>query len=203
MFNPGYYTSKDLRQAGFKSVGENVQIATNCTIIGVENIAIGDNVRIDGYCSIVAAGDGYVDIGSYIHIGAYCLLSAGAGIVMEDFSGLSHGVKVYSKTDDYSGRHLTNPMVPEKYLGITSGEVRFERHALIGSGTIVLPKVVVGEGSSVGALSLINKSLEPWGVYFGAPAKKIKARSKRLLELEEQLRRERQIPESIEEVIPG
>ncbi len=191
MFNPGYYTSEDLAEAGFASVGENVHIARNCTIVGTENISIGDHVRIDGYCSIVAAGNGYVELGSYIHIGAYCLLSAGAGIVMEDFSGLSHGVKIYSRTDDYSGEHLTNPMVPEKYLGVREGEVRLARHALIGSGSVVLPELVVGEGSSVGALSLVNRSLAPWGVYFGAPAKKLKARSRTLLELERQLLREK------------
>ncbi len=37
------------------------------------------------------------------------MLSAGDGIVMEDFSGLSQGVRIYSRTDDYSGKFLTNP----------------------------------------------------------------------------------------------
>lgn len=187
MFDPGYYTDEELNEAGFRALGSNVSISRSCTIVGIENISIGNNVRIDGYCSLIAAGSGYLEIGSYIHIGGYCLLSAGDGIVMEDFSGLSHGVMIYSRTDDYSGRHLTNPMVPEKYLGVTGGEVRLQRHALIGSGSVILPKVTVGEGSSVGALSLINKSLEPWGVYFGAPAKRLRARSRKLLELEQKL----------------
>ena len=190
MFDPGYYTERELKDAGFRGIGANVSIAKTCTIVGIENILIGSDVRIDGYCSIIAAGNGYLDIGSYIHIGAYCLLSAGDGIVMEDFSGLSHGVKVYSRTDDYSGRHLTNPMVPEKYLGVTGGEVRLERHALIGSSSVILPRVTIGEGSSVGALSLVTRSLDPWGIYFGTPAKRLRARSKRLLELEADLRQE-------------
>lgn len=189
-FNPAYYSEDDLRQAGFKSIGKNVRIAKNCTIIGLENIEIGDNVRIDGYCTIIAAGDGWVKLGSHIHIGGYCLLSAGDGIQLNDFSGLSQGVRLYSRTDDYSGKHLTNPTVPEKYTGVSRGTVTLGRHVIVGSGSVVLPKVTIGDGSAVGALSLVMKSLEPWGIYFGSPAKRIKERSKQLLELEEQLLRE-------------
>jgi len=190
MFDPGYYTKTDLEKAGFKALGKNVFIAKNCTIIGTGNISIGNNVRIDGYCTIISAGEGFVELGSYIHIGGYCLLIASDGIVMEDFSGLSQGVKIYSRTDDYSGEHLTNPTVPAKYTGITKGKVTLSRHVIIGSGSVILPNVTIGEGSSVGALSLVNKTLESWGVYFGSPAKRIKTRSNRLLELEKQLIRE-------------
>lgn len=190
MFDPGYYTESDLREAGFKSIGKNVSIAKNCTIIGLSNISIGDNVRIDGYCSIIAAGTGYVTLGSYIHIGGYCMLSAGDGIVMDDFSGLSQGVRIYSRTDDYSGKFLTNPTVPEKYTGITQGKVELKKHVIIGSGSVILPRITIGQGSSVGALSLVTKSLDDWGVYCGTPAKILKSRSKNLLKLEEELRKE-------------
>jgi len=189
-FNPGYYNEDDLKDAGFKALGRNVQIAKNNTIIGTENISIGDNVRIDGYCIIIAAGDGWLDIGSYIHIGGWCFLSAGDGIRMEDFSGLSQGVRIYSRSDDYTGKYLTNPTVPEKYTGITRGTVVLGRHVIIGSGAVILPKVIIGEGSSVGALSIVSKKLDPWGVYFGCPAKRLKGRSKRLLELEAELKNE-------------
>jgi galactoside O-acetyltransferase len=189
-FEIGYFSEHDLKFAGFKRLGSNVRIAKNCTIIGLENIEIGDNVRIDGYCTIIAAGSGWLELGSHIHIGAYCLLSAGDGIRMADFSGLSHGVQIYSRTDDYSGKHLTNPTVPEKYTHLTRGAVTLERHVVIGAGTVVLPKVTIGEGSSIGALSLVTKSLEAWGIYFGSPVKRLKGRSKRLLELEVEFQQE-------------
>ncbi|MBX7247334.1 MAG: acyltransferase [Candidatus Sumerlaeaceae bacterium] len=190
-FNPGYFTEHDLKDAGFKAIGTNVHIARNSTIVGLENIEIGSNVRIDGYCSIIAAGRGSLKIGSYIHIGGYCLLSAGDGIQLDDFCGISQGVRIYSRSDDYSGEHLTNPTVPEKYTQVTRGLVKLERHVVVGSGSVILPNVTIGEGSSVGALSLVSMSLDSWGVYFGSPARKLKARSRRLLELEEELKREK------------
>ena len=83
MFNNGYYEQDEIKQY-FKSVGKNVLISRNSTIIGAENIEIGNNVRIDDYCSIMAGGkEASLTIGSYVHIGAYCYLSAKNGIVME------------------------------------------------------------------------------------------------------------------------
>jgi len=44
--------------------------------------------------------------------------------------------------------------------------------------------VHVGEGGAVGAMSLVNKSIEPWTVNVGIPSRKIKERSKNILNLE-------------------
>jgi acetyltransferase-like isoleucine patch superfamily enzyme len=184
--NSGYYTAAELKKAGFKSLGDDVLIAKSCTIVGQENISIGSHVRIDGYCSLIAAGKGNLQLGSYIHIGSYSFLSAADGIVLNDFSGLSQGVRIYSRTDDYSGQHLTNPTIPETYRGIYKGKVVLGRHVIIGAGTVILPNVSIGEGVSVGALSLVTKDLEEWTVYFGSPVKRLKTRSRNLLELEKQ-----------------
>ena len=189
-FDSEYFTEYDLKDVGFKSIGRNIQIAKNCTIVGLENISIGNNVRIDSFCSILAAGRGWLNIGSFVHIAGYSLLSAGAGIEIGDFCGVSHGSKLYSKNDDYTGEYLTGPTVPVKFTGMTCGPIRLEKHVVIGSSCVVLPCVTVGEGSTVGALSLINKSLDAWGVYFGIPVKKYKDREKKLLKQEEQLWKE-------------
>lgn len=186
-FDQGYYGSEELRRFGFGSVGENVSIAKNATIIGLGNITLGNNVRIDGG-TVIAAHSGSLALGDYIHIGGGCYLGCAGGITMADFAGLSQGVRIYSGTDDYSGASLTNPTVPARFTEVKIAPVALEKHVIIGSGSVILPGVTIGEGSSVGALSMVAKTLEPWGVYFGAPARKLKARSKALLELERELR---------------
>lgn len=183
-FSISYYTDDELRSFGFKHVGKNVQVAQSCNIIGLENISLGNNVRIDGFTTIVASGTGFLNIGSYVHIGGYTFLSAGAGIIIKDFCGLSQGVKIYSKSDDYSGKKLTNPTISEEYTGVIKGTVTLEKHVIIGSGTVVLPNITLEEGVSVGAQSLVTKDLNEWGMYFGCPAKKIRDREKELLILE-------------------
>jgi galactoside O-acetyltransferase len=152
----------------------------------MERLVIGDSVRIDGYTTIIAMGRADVSLGSYIHIGAYCHLSGSFGIEMHDFSGVSQGVKLYSTTDDYSGKCMTNAMVPTKFRGGSKGSVVLCRHVVVGAGSVILPNVRIGEGSSVGALSLVTKSLEEWGVYFGSPVRRLKTRSKKLIELEKE-----------------
>jgi galactoside O-acetyltransferase len=105
---------------------------------------------------------------------------------MHDFSGLAFGVTIFAQSDDYSGGALTNPTVPMKFRKIMRACVEIGRHAIVGSGSIIFPGVILGEGSSVGACSMVTKSTEPWGVYFGVPAKKIKNRRRDLLGLEEE-----------------
>lgn len=184
MINSEFYHTKELIDLGFKKVGHKVLLHKSCIVVGVENITIGDNVRIDGFNSIICSGNGYINLGSHIHIASHCYIGAGAGFVMEDFSGLAHGVKVHTMSDDYTGRALTNSTIPMEYKKINSGKVYLGKHSIIGSDTVILPGVNISEGCAVGAMSLVTKNLDEWGVYFGVPVKRLKNRSKKLLELE-------------------
>jgi acetyltransferase-like isoleucine patch superfamily enzyme len=185
-FNQGYYYSDELRNFGFKSIGENVMVAKSATIVGLSNISLGNNVRIDGQ-GVIAANSGSLEVGSYVHIGSSCYLACSGGITLSDFCGLSQGVRIYSISDDYSGESLTNPTIPLRFLNLKIASVLIGKHVIIGSGSVVLPGVTVCEGSSVGALSLVSKSLSEWGVYVGCPAKKIRNRVKNILDLEKEL----------------
>ena len=73
-------------------------------------------------------------------------------------------------------------LVLMKFRNVINKPVVFESHSIIGAGCIILPGVIIGEGSAIGALSLITKDLSPWGVYFGTPAKFIKDRKKSMLD---------------------
>ena len=183
-----YYTSTELAALGLKKYGDNVFISRNAILYNPESIEIGHDVRIDDFCTI----SGNVKIGNYIHIAQFCSLYGGyAGVEMEDFSGLSSKVTIYATSNDYSGASMTNPMVRAKYKpGDKEGQVLLHKHVIVGVNSVILPGVEIGEGSSVGAMSLCVKSLEPWGIYAGAPAKKIKNRSKKLLELEAEFLKE-------------
>ena len=179
-----FYSEEELKKLGFKSVGKNVLISKKTSIYGANKITIGNNVRIDDFCVL----SGHITLRNYIHIPVYSALFGGeAGIEMKDFSGLSSRCIIYAKSDDYSGETLTNPTVPDEYLGVIQKPVILNKHVLIGTGTTILPGVCIGEGTAVGSMSLVNKSLEEWGIYVGIPCKKIKDRSKKLLELEKKL----------------
>jgi galactoside O-acetyltransferase len=112
------------------------------------------------------------------------LFGGSEGIELQDFSNLSSRVSVYAQSDDYSGEELTNSTIPNEYKKIISKAVKIERHVIIGASSVVLPGVVLAEGTACGAMSLMNKSTEPWSLCVGIPARKIKERKRNLLDKE-------------------
>jgi galactoside O-acetyltransferase len=77
--------------------------------------------------------------------------------------------------------------VPAKYRKVSCGDVVFQKHALVGAGSIVMPGVTLGTGASVGALSFVNKNVPEFAIAAGIPIRIIGQRSRRLLELEADL----------------
>jgi acetyltransferase-like isoleucine patch superfamily enzyme len=176
----------DVKSMGFKHVGENVRIYPGAKIIGCEHIHIGSNVIIDDFVLIYATAPVY--IGSYVHIASFSSIAGGGDVVLDDFSGLSSGVRIICGSEDFLGGGLTNPTVPLHYRKVQRSFVRLGRHAIVGVNSIILPGVTIGEGAAVGANSLVNKSLGPWGVYFGSPVRLLRPReSAEILRLEQEL----------------
>lgn len=172
-----------IEQMGFASLGKNVLISDRASFYGISRISMGNNVRIDDFC-VLAAGVGGILIGNYIHIAVGSSLIGAGAIVMSDFSGLSSRVSIYSSSDDYTGATMTNPTVPSKYTGVTHAAVNIGRHVIVGSGSVILPGVVLEEGVAVGALSLVSKNCSSFGIYVGNPARRIAERKHDLLDLE-------------------
>ena len=81
---------------------------------------------------------------------------------------------------------MTNPTIPSEFTNVTISPIVLEKHVIVGSGSVVLPGAHLGEGVAVGALSMVNRPLEPWGIYGGVPVRKLKDRCDALLGLEEQ-----------------
>lgn len=181
-----FLTKKKLNEIGFAALGSNVQISDKASIYGANRIKIGNNVRIDDFC-VLSAGVGGIDVGNYIHIAIYSSLIGAGKITLSDFVNISSKVAIYSSNDDYSGEFMTNPMVPAEFTNISHADVYLGKHTIIGSGSVLLPGVTLHEGVAVGALSMITKDCEAFGVYIGTPAKKIKNRKQDLLDIEIQL----------------
>lgn len=178
-----FYSMEELKDMGFKSIGADLSISKKASFYGVENISIGSHVRIDDFCIL----SGEISIGDYIHIAAYsALYGSDAGIQINEFANISSRVCIYAVTDDYSGESMTSPMIPDKYKNLQKTPVYIGRHAIIGSGSVILPGSEIGEGCAVGSLSLIKNALDAWWIYAGIPAKKLKERSKGLLEKEKE-----------------
>lgn len=179
----GLLTQEQIEDMGFACVGENPKLSDKASYYNCGKIVIGNNVRVDDFC-VLSAGNGGIEIGSYIHVAVYSSLIGAGKITLSDFSNISSRVAIYSSNDDYSGQAMTNPMVPEEFTKVDHADVIIGRHVIVGSGSVILPGVVLEEGVAIGALSLVSRSCKAFGVYAGVPAKRMKERTRDLLKAE-------------------
>jgi len=78
---------------------------------------------------------------------------------------------------------MVGSTIPDDYKNVTLGNIILEKYVQLGANTIVLPNVIIKEGAATGAMTLVNKDLEGWNLYVGAPSQKLKERSQNLIEL--------------------
>lgn len=179
-----FYSYEELYSFNFKHLGNNVKVSRKCSIYNPQNIELHDHVRVDDF-AILSAGKN-IYLGRYVHIAAYAAIFGRETVFMNDFSGLSSKVTIYSSTADYTA-FMTNPQIPEKLTNIISKEVFLGKHVVVGSGSTILPGVVLSDGCAVGAMSLVKDSFPILSIIAGIPAKIIKERNSNIFKLEEQL----------------
>lgn len=184
----GYYTHKELESMGFKRIGREVLVSKKASFYGISNIEIGDNVRIDDFCIF----SGRIVIGSHIHIASSVLIGGGSmGVFMGDFISISHGVKIFASSDDYSGESMANSVIPAKYKNVRNEKLEFGDFSHIGANSVILPSSKgMEQGVALGAMSLLLRKTKPWGMYFGIPARRVSERSKTCVELKEKFLQE-------------
>ena len=167
-----------------KRCGKNVIIGVTVRIRYPELVEIGDNVIIDDFTYISTM----LEIEDNVHIAAGCKLIGGreAKVKFSSFSTLAPNVVLAAGSDDYvSG--IATPTVPFAYKGtVEVGKIEIGRHCIVGANSVVMPNVHFGDGAALGALSLAKTDLEPWMLYGGIPAKKLKARDQDAIEQLEQ-----------------
>ncbi len=150
-----FYTTDELASLGFASVGEGCQISRKCSFYRISG-RIGDRVRIDDFCIF----KGHVEIGSYVHVAAFCSVSgAFERVELRDFCTLSNRVSIFTGSDDYGADTLNNSQVPAELTTIRTGPVSIGCAALVGAHSVILPGVSIGDGGSVGAMAVVARSV--------------------------------------------
>ncbi len=171
-----FYTNEELSKLGLKKFGDRVFISRYAQFYYPETITIGNNVRIDDFCIL----SGNIILCSNIHISAYVALYGAKGIILENYTGISPRCSLFSAMDDFSGKYLIGPIHPNELTNVTGGKIILKQYSQIGAHCVVFPDITIGEGSVVGACSLITQSLDEWGIFAGIPAKWIKPRDRKI-----------------------
>lgn len=94
------------------------------------------------------------------------ILLGGNGIVSEGRVAIMAGVNLV-------GRSPTDPLYLERHK--TKSVFRFGDNVVIGAGSVIIGPVDICDNVTIGAMSLVNKSITEPGVYVGTPARRVKA----------------------------
>lgn len=91
-------------------------------------------------------------------IGAFSYINAKYGVEIEENVQIGSHVSIYS----------------ESTIDQKSGKVTIKRGAKIGSHSVIMPNVTIGEGATVGAFAFVNRDIPDKALAFGIPAKVVR-----------------------------
>ena len=163
-----------------KFCGKEVRIYPLTKIIYPEKAELDDFSIINDYCFIDAGGE--FKLGKYSIITWHCLVEGRAKVYIGDRCFVGPGSKFLSSTYKLNGYYLLGDksMLGIATTGLANPNLTWEKFEIwnVGLNYSFLSRLIYGEGAVVGANALINKDLEPWGIYVGTPCKKIGEREK-------------------------
>jgi acetyltransferase-like isoleucine patch superfamily enzyme len=167
-----------LRHPRHLSVGHAVTIGHYVLIdaLSRDGVRLGDNVSIGDFATIKATGviselGIGLGIGDNSNLGQYSFVGASGGVQ------IGRNVLVGQRVNFHSENHVfTDSDRPIKVQGTSRRGITVCDDCWIGSGSIVLDGVTIGEGAVVAAGSVVTKDVPPHTIVGGVPARVIKQR---------------------------
>lgn len=182
MSPPRLLAIEDLRR-GLRSCGRGVKVFQSCRIFPPGQVSLGDHCQVDEGVWLLA-GAGTIEVGCHVHLAFGCSVSGGGDCRIGDFAGIAAGVRLITGSEVADGSGLTNPTIPPPYRAVRRGQIGIGAHALVFTGTVVLPDVEIGEGAVIGAGCVVHRNLKPWCIYAGNPLTQVGIRhADKVLEL--------------------
>ncbi len=154
---------KDFRKiADDVKLGDNVKIFQFTNLYGCE---IGDNSKVGAF----------VEIQKNAKIGKNCKISSHSficeGVTIEDNVFIGHAVKFIN--DKYP-RSTTNDGKLQTEDDWTVEKTLIKKGASIGTGSVILSNITIGENSIIGAGSVVTKNIPDNVIAYGNPCKVIR-----------------------------
>lgn len=113
-----------------------------------------------------------LQLGTDVYIGPGATILCGVDdIIIEDHVVIGPNITLVESNHVFNkvGEYI-------KHSGLSLGGVKIEEDCWIGANVTVLAGVTIGRGSVIGACSCVTKSIPPYSIAYGVPAKVVKQR---------------------------
>ena len=154
-----------------KFMGEHVNIHEWAKLIKEEVIQIGEGTQIDDFV-LIYGGLGIV-LGRYNHVCSFVSIVGGGELITGDYVGMAAGCRIMTGAHRHENGTRMVSTVPSEQQDILIGKVVLEKDVFLGTNSVVLPNVTIGEGAMIGAGSVVNRDVEPWTINIGVPVRTI------------------------------
>jgi acetyltransferase-like isoleucine patch superfamily enzyme len=152
-------------------VGYGTWIAANVVMTKKERIRIGNHCRIDDFVKLEGGDD--LIMGNHIHIASFAHLNIGGGkLFLGDRTAFASGARIITGGNRPDGQSMS-ATAPRELQLVLPGSVVIEEDACVLTNAVVLPNCNMGRGSRLAAGSVLTKTLPPFEIWAGVPAKKI------------------------------
>lgn len=148
------------------NLGYNVQIDPSSS---VNNIKIGDNVKIAKNVSAYGSCSNLLEIGAGSYIGMNSILNGYADKLI-----IGYNVSIAQNVNIMVDSGPNASMLLQRIYPIGHGPVSIGNHVWIGASTIIMPNVTIGDFSIIAAGSFVNRSFSEYSIIGGVPAKLIR-----------------------------
>lgn len=173
-----YVYQRDLLRKCFKSIGRNFEIKRPHSIVGEQYMTIGDNffsfqgLRME--CISEYHGGKYnpeLKIGNDVKVHYNCHIGVINKVVIGNNVLIGSNVLI----TDHSHGQLEKTDIPfYQRMLLSKGPVIIGDNVWVGENACILPGVTIGEGSIVGANSVVTHNIPPYSLAVGSPAKIMK-----------------------------
>ena len=149
------------------NLGTEVEIDPSST---VNNVNIGDRVKIAKRCSIYGGSDNLLELGANSYVGMNSLINGfAAKVIIGENVSIAQNVNIMAD----SGPNASSSM--QRIFSLEKGPVNIGNDCWIGADSIIMPNVTLGSFCVVAANSFVNKSFPSFSIIGGNPARLIRS----------------------------